>query len=182
MSKVIELEKQLLATTDELEYDRISSALAAARKEANIEKAKQEAEIRAEQKAQRDKMKQEYQGILDQINSRYAQIEKLDYAMYDAVKAVSETATERFKLTDEIYDLEQDASSSAAALGVTFSRREAAFIGGRPLQEKKRAFIKMWLQRFEDWSNRLGRVPDIETISQHGLQSNLELDDQPWKY
>ncbi len=182
MATIQELQAQLTRCTDPKKYDELKAQINQVLKAADLDNAKRLDAIDEAAKKERAELEASHAANVATIESLYQQIETVDRDIFELVAQLSGAVDERLALSAEADDLETAALASAGLLRVPFQRRGESLLGGQPLQKDAHSLIKLWLQRFEDYRERLGEKVTPEVMSAHGLQGGTESEDRPGRY
>lgn len=183
MATIAELHNLLERATTPAEYDRIQAEIIKEQKAASLEKARSIVQVEAAERERKENLLAAYNETLKKIESAYQEINETDKQMFAAVRKLCETAITRKESSAYIEGLELQAIQMAEQMHISYLRRAPALFGGQIIRPKLNDFIKVWLQRYLDYRERLGPEKiTLDSIASHGLQGGTETEDFPARF
>ncbi len=179
-----ELKHALKRCTDPKAYDQLKSQLEEQEKIESIQNAEKILVAEAANEKQRIMKKTEFESLVKEIKHKYQEVENLDNKIFDLVRELVPSVNDRLSISADIELKEVHAMNLANELGLPFENKPISLIGGQPVDKNPHRLIKIWLQRFEDWSHKLGGADKVTKtiIASHGLQGGTEAADLPNTY
>jgi hypothetical protein len=179
-----ELKHALDRCTDPKAYDQLKSQLEEQEKIESIQNAEKVRAAESANEKQHSAKKTEFESLIKEIKSKYQEVENLDKKIFDLVRELVPSVNDRLSKSADVELKEVHAMNLANELGLPFEKKPISLIGGQSIDKKPHRMIKIWLQRFEDWSHKLGGADKVtkSIIASHGLQGGTEAADLPNTY
>lgn len=183
MKSAREIQEQIRWCTDPAQYDQLQQELTAAQKAEALEQARQlttEAERLRQEQARH---LAEHNQLVTEIQALYRRIEGLDRDIFKAVRELVDGMRLRVELAAQAKYMEVRAFEDSHRVNYLprYEYKAPALVGGACLLPTINGMLKLWLQRYIAWSNRVGKVT-LEQINSHGLEGGTENADEPDKF